>query len=146
MDTMPICLLTFFSVYFFTNTFSQPLFSERYGQPSEYLAVRRHALGDFPTLHRDRGRGFQFGLFTTCLVNLARCELSDICILLVFLLSSTTAHRAFKMTRNALPMLARLKTKPHGSVVVAAWMVITSSKPIQNTATASSNVGNVQRE
>ncbi len=43
-------------------------------------------------------------------------------------------------------MPARLKTRPHGFVVVAAWIIITSSTPTRNTATASSNVGNVQKE
>jgi hypothetical protein len=62
-----------------------------------------------------------------------------------FLRSFTIAHRAFKMTRNALPMPARLKTRPQGSVVVAAWMVTTSSTPTRNTATASSNVAPVQK-
>ncbi len=148
-----LAIIFFSQSLFFTNTFSQslflsqPLFSECYGPPSVSLAVRRHAQGNFPTLHRDRGRGLQRCIFTACLANVARCELSDICFLLVFLLSFTIAHRVFfKTIRNALPMPARLKTRPHGSVVVAAWMVITSSTPTRNTATASSNVGNVQKE
>jgi hypothetical protein len=54
------------------SLFSQPFFSARYGQPSECLAVRRRALSDFPTLHRDPGRGLQRRIFTACHFILAR--------------------------------------------------------------------------